>query len=191
MSRSAVFLFIAAVLSASVAHAFTPQIGKLYKLKTQFQGPDKCLEGNKRASTSTLGGAAFMDNCQRVSGQAWKFVPDRDYKGYYRMKTVFRGDDECFRANRFGSKILGGASFMDQCKYPSRRFPAIGSGQQWRIQPVAGTKYFTLTVRDRIRRNVNECLEGNKFAPSSTLKGAAFFAGCKPFTGQLFYAEEI
>lgn len=131
-----------------------------------------------------------MDNCQQVSGQAWKFVPDGDYEGYYRMKTAFRGDDECFRANKFGGPILGGASFMDQCKYPTSPSSTLGSGQQWRIQPIVGTQYFTLTVRGRIRRNVSECLEGNEFAPTSTLQGAAFLAGCKPFTGQMFYAEE-
>jgi hypothetical protein len=36
---------------------------------------NKCLEGNKLSPRSTLRGAAFMDNCQNVSGQLWKFKP--------------------------------------------------------------------------------------------------------------------
>ena len=99
-----------------------------YKMKTVFQGDGKCLEGNRFAATSTLRGAAFMDNCQNVSGQLWKIV-DR------------------------------------------------------------GNGYFTLTTM--FRESSGECLEGNRFAPTSTLEGAAFMSTCRPFTGQLFKAEKF
>ena len=49
----------------------TPSFDGYYRLKTQFQGDGKCLEGNQAAST-VKGGAAFMDSCQNVSGQLWK-----------------------------------------------------------------------------------------------------------------------
>jgi hypothetical protein len=45
--------------------------GGWFRLKTQFQGEGKCLEGN-RASSSVHAGAAFTDNCQNVNGQFWK-----------------------------------------------------------------------------------------------------------------------
>ena len=43
-----------------------------YRLKTQFRGEGECLEGN-RVNGSAKAGAAFMDSCQNVSGQLWKF----------------------------------------------------------------------------------------------------------------------
>ncbi len=42
-----------------------------YRLKTQFRGSGECLEGNKMDGSK--GGTAFMDKCQNVSGQLWKF----------------------------------------------------------------------------------------------------------------------
>jgi hypothetical protein len=48
---------------------------KYFKLQTQFlESKNKCLEGNQVAPGATLGGAAFMDTCQNVSGQMWKMV---------------------------------------------------------------------------------------------------------------------
>lgn len=176
------FLLSAVALSVlSVATAFTPNPNKWYKLKTLFQGPNKCLEGNRLAASSTLGGAAFMDTCQNVSGQSWRFVPIRNRPGYYRMKTRFQGAGKCFEGNRFApSSTLGGAAFMDNCQNVS--------GQMWKIKN-RGSQYFTLTTL--FRESSNECLEGNAFKPTSTLGGAAFMSKCKPFSGQLFEAQLI
>ena len=78
------------------AQAQTP--GQWYKLQTMFQAPEgKCFEGNRYAQGSTLGGAAFMDDCQNVSGQLWKFIPEGN--GYYRMVTMFQEPEgKCFQS---------------------------------------------------------------------------------------------
>ncbi len=44
------------------------------KLTTMFrEGENECLEGNQRGGS--MGGAAFMDSCQNVSGQLWTVFP--------------------------------------------------------------------------------------------------------------------
>lgn len=43
-----------------------------FKLTTQFrENKNECLEGNQ--VKGSMNGAAFMDKCQDVSGQLWKF----------------------------------------------------------------------------------------------------------------------
>ena len=174
---SALFMVLAIV---SAVQGFTPDPNSIYVLKTSFQGPGKCLEGNRFATRSTLGGAAFMAPCTRpATGQLWKFVPQSN--GYYKMKTVFQGDGKCLEGNRFAAtSTLRGAAFMDNCQNVS--------GQLWKIVD-RGNGYFTLTTM--FRESSGECLEGNRFAPTSTLEGAAFMSTCRPFTGQLFKAEKF
>ena len=65
-----------------------------------------------------------MDNCQNVSGQLWKVVDAGN--GYYRLKTMFRGDGECLEGNRADSDYHGGNAFMDKCQNVS--------GQLWKIE---------------------------------------------------------
>lgn len=96
--------------------------GGYYRLKTQFRGINECLEGNQ-ASSPVHGGSAFMDQCQNVSGQLWKFEPAGN--GYFRLKTQFRGEDECLEGNQAGSPVHNGSAFMDQCQNVS--------GQLWQI----------------------------------------------------------
>lgn len=152
-------ILFAALLS--VSFAFVPSTNVWYKLKTHFQGDAKCLEGNRVHPSSTLSGAAFMDNCQDVSGQMWKFEPVAGSPGYYRMKTLFQGNNKCFEGNRLSAtSTLKGAAFMDDCQNVS--------SQLWKIRPFAGsTTWLTLTTM--FRESANECLEGNKFSPASTL----------------------
>lgn len=46
-----------------------------FRKTTQFrEGNRECLEGNQLGG-GVLGGAAFMDSCQNVSGQAWRVLP--------------------------------------------------------------------------------------------------------------------
>ena len=97
------------------------QLSGYYRLKTMFRGDGECLEGNQ-ATSKVHGGNAFMDKCQNVSGQLWKFEPAGN--GYYRMKTQFRGDGECLEGNQASSKVHDGAAFMDKCQNVS--------GQLWR-----------------------------------------------------------
>ena len=99
-----------------------------FKLQTMFQAPEgKCFEGNRFAQGSTLGGAAFMDNCQNVSGQLWRLIPAQD--GYFRLTTMFlEGENKCLEGNRFSpDSTLGGAAFMDNCQNVS--------GQLWKLVP--------------------------------------------------------
>ena len=43
-----------------------------FKLTTKFrEGDRECLEGNQ--AKGSMNGAAFMDKCQDVTGQLWKF----------------------------------------------------------------------------------------------------------------------
>ncbi|WP_044290981.1 hypothetical protein [Rivularia sp. PCC 7116] len=51
------------------------------KLKHFLEKENKCLGGNRVARGSTLKGAAFMDNCQNVSGQLGKFKPAKVASG--------------------------------------------------------------------------------------------------------------
>ena len=46
-----------------------------YRLKTMFRGEGECLESNQAPNFShgTYSGGSFMDKCQNVSGQLWKF----------------------------------------------------------------------------------------------------------------------
>ena len=162
------------VISGAAAQAET--FSGYYKFQTQFlEKENKCLEGNKVAEGSTLEGAAFMDNCQNVTGQTWKFVPASD--GYYRLQTQFlEKENKCLEGNKFDpSSTLKGAAFMDNCQNVT--------GQMWK--PVdAGNGYYRLQTQ--FLEKENKCLEGNKFDPSSTLKGAAFMDNCQNVTGQMW-----
>lgn len=96
-----------------------------FRLQTQFlENENKCLEGNRVAPGSTLGGAAFMDDCQNVSGQLWKMLPADN--GYFRLTTMFlEGEGKCLESNRPApGAYLGGGAFMDNCQNVS--------GQLWK-----------------------------------------------------------
>lgn len=43
-----------------------------YRLQNQAGGSDACLEGNRVADGAYLGGGAFLDRCNNVSGQFWR-----------------------------------------------------------------------------------------------------------------------
>ena len=43
-----------------------------YRLQNQAGGSEGCLEGNRVSQGAYLDGAAFLDNCQDVSGQLWR-----------------------------------------------------------------------------------------------------------------------
>ena len=165
-------LFIAAALGANQASAQTGQ--GYFKLQTMFQAPDnKCFEGNRFAPDAVLQGGAFMDDCQNVSGQAWKAVPEGN--GYFRLKTEFQGENKCLEGNRFApDAVLQGAAFMDNCQDVS--------GQLWKAVP-EGNGYFRLKTRFQ---GENKCLEGNRFAPDAVLRGAAFMDDCQNVSGQLW-----
>ncbi|MEO1761020.1 MAG: carbohydrate-binding protein [Cyanobacteria bacterium J06629_18] len=158
-----------------------PRPNRFYKLTTMFlEKENKCLEGNKLSPRSTLKGAAFMDNCQKVSGQSWKLVPVGN--GYFRLKTQFlEKENKCFEGNKLSPRsTLKGAAFMDNCQNVS--------GQLWKLVP-AGNGYFRL--KTMFLEKENKCLEGNKLSPRSTLKGAAFMDNCQNVSGQLWKFKPI
>jgi len=162
---------------------FVPKSNTYYRLQTMFlENDDKCLEGNKLAETSTLKGAAFMDDCQNVSGQFWKFTDAGD--GYFRLSTLFlKDEDRCFEGNKVdATSTLGGAAFMDSCQSVS--------GQLWKaVEDTSNAGYFRLQTK--FLENDNKCLEGNLLASTSTLSGAAFMDNCQDVTGQLWKFVEI
>lgn len=144
-----------------------------FKLTTMFrEGEGECLEGNQRSGD--MGGAAFMDTCQNVSGQSW--IAKRSSKGYYKLTTQFRdSENECLEGNQRGGSMRG-AAFMDSCQNVS--------GQLWKAIP-AGNGYFKLTTM--FREGEDECLEGNQRAGS--MHGAAFMDSCQNVSGQLWIAK--
>jgi hypothetical protein len=147
-----------------------------YQLQTMSQAPEnKCFEGNRLGRNSTLGGAAFMADCQNASGQRWQFEDAGN--GYYRMKTLYQGPQgKCFESNRVGrNSTLNGASFMANCKN--------ASGQLWKVIP-ALDGHVRLTSKFLEKQNM--CLEGNRHNPGSFLHGAAFMDTCQNVSGQLW-----
>jgi hypothetical protein len=132
-------------LTASVTAA-APDLTGWFRLKTQFRGEGECLEGNQ-GSSPVHGGAAFMDSCQGVSGQLWKFVPAGGE--WYKLKTQFRGEGECLEGNQGASPVHAGSAFMDTCQNVS--------GQLWKLEAAGGGWYKLKTQF----RGEGECLEGN------------------------------
>ena len=149
-----------------------------YKLKTVFRGESECLEGNRVDGNSTLAGAAFQNTCKDVDGQAWSFTKRPD--GYYTLRTKFLGEEKCLEGNQIDGKVLGGAAFLDTCREVT--------GQQWKLVE-SGDNLFRLQTK--FREKEGECLEGNRFAPASVLKGASFTDKCQNVTGQLWYLTAI
>jgi len=150
--------------------------GRYYRLQTMFlENENKCLEGNQLASDAILGGAAFMDDCQNVTGQMWKFMHAGG--GYYRLQTMFlEGENRCLEGNRLApGSVLSGGAFMDACQDVT--------GQFWKLVD-AGGGYFRLQTM--FLEGENRCLEGNRLAPESVLQGAAFMDACQNVTGQLW-----
>jgi hypothetical protein len=111
--------------SGQLFEAVPSNVDGFVKLRTLDRGPNECLEGNAPES-GTMNGAAFMDDCQDVSGQLWRFTPTQ-HDGFYRLQTAWRGEGECLEANGRGSQVHGGAAFMDTCQDVT--------GQYWRVVP--------------------------------------------------------
>ena len=144
-----------------------------FKLTTQFrENENECLEGNQ-FNGSVLNGAAFMDKCQDVSGQAWKVMPAEN--GYFKLTTQFReNENECLEGNQADGSVLSGVAFMDKCQDVD--------GQLWKATS-ADNGYVKLTTK--FRENENECLEGNQI-DGEVLSGAAFMDKCQDVSGQLW-----
>lgn len=148
-------------------------MGQWFRIKTVFQGPNKCLEGNQSGSP-VKNGSAFMDNCQGVSGQLWKIEDAGD--GFVRLKTQFQGENKCLEGNDPRSPVHKGNAFLDNCQNVT--------GQFWKFAPAGNGKYKLST-----RFKPDLCLEGNA-ATSPYHEGAAFLDNCQNVSGQLFLFEK-
>ncbi|WP_323771521.1 RICIN domain-containing protein [Antarctobacter sp.] len=167
-------LFAAFLAVVVAGPAVAQDFSGTYRLQTMFQAPEnKCFEGNRYSPDSTLGGAAFMDTCQNVTGQMWKIQSQGN--GWYRLKTIFQGEGKCLEGNRYAPEsTLGGAAFMDNCQNVS--------GQLWKIES-QGDGWYRLKTQFQ---GEGKCLEGNRYSPESTLGGAAFMDNCQNVSGQLW-----
>ena len=104
-----------------------------FHLKTLFRGDNECLEGNQFLAENTAGGAAFMSPCSGQSGMFWKLVPSSQ-SGYFHLKTLFRGDNECLEGNQFlAENTAGGAAFMSPCSGQSGMF--------WRLKTILSVRF--------------------------------------------------
>lgn len=159
---------------------FTPVAGTYYVLQTvESVQADRCLEGNRLAPTSTLEGAAFMDDCQDVSGQRWKFVDAEG--GGYRMQTMFReAANECLEDNGLDPGApLQGAAYMDVC--------GNSPGQLWSVVRV-GDGRFHLKTADG---GSTKCLDGNRVTQGATAGGGAFMNDCSPEAERQLWVARI
>ena len=155
----------------SVFAQFDPNFKGYYKLQTQFRGNGEALEGNESGS-KVMNGAAFMDANQNVTGQMWKLVEDPNNKGFYRLKTKFRGEGECLEGNQIAGKAKKGAAFMDKCQNVT--------GQLWKIE-AAGNGYYRLKTKFQ---GDGFSLEGNE--RKGDMGGNAFMNKTANVTGQLW-----
>ncbi|MBC7572013.1 MAG: RICIN domain-containing protein [Spirosoma sp.] len=117
--------------------------------------------------------------CVLVSISASYAQFDPNYKGYYNLKTQFRGDAEMLEGNGAASTYMNGASFMSPQKG--------ATGQRWKVIPEPGKDgYYRLKTQDR---GDNECLEGNEMKGKSK-NGVAFVTPCRNVTGQLWKIDK-
>ena len=169
---SLIGLFLMSLAVAAFAQA--QNYGGFYLLKTKFQGTERCLEGNQ--VKGSMNGAAFMDTCQNVTGQLWRFEPAGN--GFYKMQTQFGAPKgECLEGNQFKGDVSG-VAFMDKCQ-------AV-SGQLWKIEEL---KNGFVRLKTQFRGD-GECLEGNE-VKGFAKAGGAFMNRCSNVTGQQWKMEQV
>lgn len=158
---------------AAPAHANPPQ--GYFKMLSMFQEPNNlCLESNKVGPGATLGGATFMDECQRVSGQLWKAVPLGN--GYYKLNSMFlEQENKCLEGGKPApGQHLNGAARMDPC--------GNFSGQMWRFMRQANGYY---KITNMFLEGEGRCLESSTpIATGDPLRGAARMDPCGDYSGQ-------
>lgn len=156
-------------------NSFSPNYKGWYYLRTQLSGDALSLESNG-ATSKYMNGAAFMSSQKGATGTMWKFVPDTQHPGWYRLKSKDQGDNKCLESNGKESPVHGGASFMDDCKDVS--------GQLWVLELV--------TVKNgdhvyRLRSMLGDkkvSLEGNE--PGGSKGGNAFMDNTQNVSGQMW-----
>ncbi|MXN92346.1 hypothetical protein GR160_14045 [Flavobacterium sp. Sd200] len=107
-----------------------------------------------------------------------KFNPS--YKGYYLLKTQFRGDGEALESNGAESKTMNGAAFMSAQK-------GNPVGQQWQfVEDPVNKGWYRLQSK---LHGSKKSLEGNEINGKAK-NGAAFMDDTKNVTGQLWKIED-
>lgn len=155
-------------------HSFSPNYQGYYYLRTAFTGDQFSLESNDPTS-SYMNGAVFMTDEQGVTGTMWKFVPDNQNKGWYRLKSAFQGDRKCLECNGSSSDVKNGAAFMDDCKNVS--------GQLWRLELVSSANGDHLyRLRSMLHGN-DASLEGNR-SNGDAEAGNSFMDATQDVSGQ-------
>lgn len=101
-----------------------------YRLKSQSQGNNKCLDANGKDRVHLHGGAVFMENCNYSSGQFWKLelVSSANSDHIYRLRAMSFGVTQSLEGNKPG--LGNGNAFMDDNQNVT--------GQMWRLIPVGG-----------------------------------------------------
>jgi len=168
------FSALLALLLASPVHAQQLDLPNVYRLHSEFRGPDECLESSV-ASNGNHAGASFMDACQNVTGQLWWFEHDGDE--FYRMHSLYRGPGECLESNE-GGEVHAGAVFMDACQDVT--------GQLWMVTP---TSDGSVRLKTPLHR-AGECLESSA-AANDHHDGASFMTPCDNYSGQFWILEEV
>jgi hypothetical protein len=69
-----------------------------FKLQTLGSGSARCLEGG--GLKALVGGVAFLDTCQTVSGQQWSVVPTKaSDRKHFELHTQYTGPDFCLHGS--------------------------------------------------------------------------------------------
>ncbi len=179
------FKFLALVLLTAVisqlyaqerGRSFSPNFAGYYYLRTEFTGDALSLECNGVESTF-MNGAAFMSSDIGKSGQMWKFVPDPQNAGWYRLQTALHGNKKCLECNGKNSSVKGGASFMDNCQNVS--------GQLWRLELINVNNGDHLYRLRSMLHGDGYSLEGNK-PDISFANGNSFMDETQNVTGQMW-----
>ena len=110
---------------------FSPseEVEGYFYLQTAFaEENDQCLESNLVAEGAFLDGAAYMADCEYVSGQLWQLLDVGD--GYYQLQSNYVEDQNlCLEGNVVADDSdLGGAAFMADC--------GAFAGQYWQLVSV-------------------------------------------------------
>jgi hypothetical protein len=163
---------------------FTPDENDYYALRSMLSREDeRCLEANQPGQDNTLEGYSFMDKCQDVSGQAWKFIEldDRGWPGYFHLTTAGQEDSNlCFEGYFFDPDTgEGSGAYMSDCGDSGTLY----TGQMWRLVPNTSGYFY---LQSRFREDQEECLESNQPVAGATLDGVAFMTTCGGFSGQLW-----
>ncbi len=105
-----------------------PSVSGYFRLQTLFVEKENLfLEGNKMATGSTLGGAAFMSGEKKVTGESWKLLPAGN--GYFRLTTQFLEKERlCLEANRIvaNAPLQGAAHMVPFADSPAQLWKLVG-----------------------------------------------------------------